>query len=138
MCHSYCNAFVSFFLHVCEHTSSLEYCHCKCFIQFHVFLFKYFFLQTSTFPPENCLDINAVKLVYQVTFSNDVSTPIKTLNNSVEVIVHQPMEFEITITPTLPDLGLSGSPYSTTVGQSVSLVYKYVHVHVCTVDDNVT
>ena len=73
--------------------------------------------QVPALPPGNCLDANDLSLMYRITFSNNVHEPIDTTSNSVEISVDQQMELEISITPVLPDLGLSGSPYSSTIGQ---------------------
>ena len=81
--------------------------------------------QMSTIPPGSCLDANDLNLIYSITFANDVLEPIDTTSNSVEISVDQQMELEISITPVLPDLGLSGSPYSSTLGQQSEDVYVF-------------
>ena len=103
----------------------------ECLLQF-IPSIQMCFSQRPTFPPGNCLDSNAVNFSYHITFSDDVLGPISTTSNTVEM--HLPFnlvtEFEVTITASLPDLNLSGSPYSSNVGKPLTFcVYIYVYVH---------
>ena len=116
-------------------------------------LFQLFFLSQQPSKIGGCLDPN-VQLVYIIEFNNSIFKNNKTIDTSYSLDdVPQSTALEITITPKIPVLGLSGPPTSTniTIGKlvlqynltlytcSITLkdIYIYIYIYIYISDSKI-